>query len=299
MNEVNIKLIVVKPTTKRVVKGMGNIARFFANRICGKHNQDECLMIVGAKGSGKSNAAIYIAERVALYVAEIKGGVPEDYFTYENIGIITREEIVRVMQMRKQYSIYILDDIGVGWNSRNYMQKINKVLNDILQVFRTNNNMLILTLPDSFLIDKVPRRLINHYAEMHQQLYDQGLSIMKLFNVEPKPRFGDAHHTFPVTSQNGKIMRYVIRRASEKNIAEYEVRRSAIAKKMQDEKLAELIASDDDEEKVDKPPKITLSQIKKELQRDKAAGVYKDLTYKEICNLPNSPLSYEQYCSTH
>lgn len=276
---------------------MKNIAKYFANKITDAYNQDETLMIVGPRGSGKSNAGIYIAEQVAKEVAKIKGGKPEDYFNFEHIAIITTDEIVRVMKMRKQYAIYILDDIGVGWNSRNYMQKVNKILNDILQVFRTNNSMLILTLPDSFLIDKVPRRLIHHFGEMYQKLFEQGKTVMKLFKVDPKTRGGDIFYTYPVTTEHGKIVRYVIRRASSKNIDEYEKRRTAIAKKMQDDKLAELI--NEGKEKIEVPKTITMAQRKLELQRDKAAGVYGDLSYKEICNLPNATISYQQYCSTH
>ena len=51
-----------------------DIVKEIARKITSKHNQEDSMLIVGNRGSGKSWGAITVAYSVAKEVAEIKGG---------------------------------------------------------------------------------------------------------------------------------------------------------------------------------------------------------------------------------
>jgi hypothetical protein len=225
--------------------------------VASKHNQHAIVMIVGKTGEGKSRAGLYIGYKVAVYLAKRLGGKWQDYFNSENIAVMTTEEVIRVMKANSPKKVIILDDIGAAWNSRDWNSKGNKILNRIVMTFRNKNNLLILTLPDSFILDKVPRNLLHYHVEMFKQEYDDGFSIYKLFRVLRRYRTGKTYFVHP--RLNG--VKYVAGAIDDSEIPqelidEYEARRNVIqeaAEKadMEDfEKLAEEIIEDKKENKM-------------------------------------------------
>ncbi|MCK4500589.1 hypothetical protein KAU11_08825, partial [Candidatus Babeliales bacterium] len=224
--------------------------------VASKHNQHAIVMIVGKTGEGKSRAALFIGYRVAVYLAKQLGGHWKDYFNSENVAVMTTEEVIRVMKANSPKKVIILDDIGAAWNSRDWNSKGNKILNRIIMTFRNKNNLLILTLPDSFILDKVPRNLLHFHIEMFKQEFDQGFSIYKLFRVLRRYRTGKTYFVHP--RLNG--VKFVAGAVDDSEIPrelidEYEIRRNAIqevaeAKDMDDfERLAAELANDEEEEK--------------------------------------------------
>ena len=165
--------------------------------VASKHNQHAIVMIVGKTGEGKSRTALFAGYKVALYLAKQLGGHWKDYFNSENIAVMTTEEVIRVMKANSPKKVIILDDIGAAWNSRDWNSKGNKILNRIIMTFRNKNNLLILTLPDSFILDKVPRNLLHFHIEMFKQEFDQGFAIYKLFRVLRRYRTGKTYFVHP------------------------------------------------------------------------------------------------------
>lgn len=161
-----------------------SIAKLIADPLVEDYNQHTFMGLVGQLGKGKSEAAIRMAYDASRYLADKKGGVPEDYFTFENIAIITMDEIIRVKKIQKRFGIYIYDDIGVGWNARDWNKKANKILNKIAMTARTKRNIIILTAPDDEHIDKVPRNLFNYRVDMEQALFKIGYSVGKFREVK-------------------------------------------------------------------------------------------------------------------
>jgi len=224
--------------------------------VASKHNQHAIVMIVGKTGEGKSRTALFAGYKVALYLAKQLGGHWKDYFNSENIAVMTTEEVIRVMKTNSHKKVIILDDIGAEWNSRDWNSKGNKILNRIIMTFRNKNNLLILTLPDSFILDKVPRNLLHFHIEMFKQEFDQGFAIYKLFRVLRRYRTGKTYFVHP--RLNG--VKFVAGAVDDSEIPqelidEYETRRNAIqevaeAKDMDDiERLAAELANDEEEEK--------------------------------------------------
>jgi len=153
------------------------MGKLLGDIIGSKHNQHCLMAIIGRTGSGKSSAAIQIAHETAKYMSSLNGHKPEYFFNIDHVAIITEDEIIRVMKGIKKHGIYILDDIGVGWNSRKWQSKANVIMNNIIQTFRTWNNLLILTVPDDENIDKVPRNSLRYRIDMKEANFDNGFSL--------------------------------------------------------------------------------------------------------------------------
>lgn len=228
-----------------------NICKEIAQKITSKYNQHETAIVVGDKGSGKSWAGLRIAYDVSVEVAKIKGGKPSDYFGFENVAIITKDEVIRVLKTRMgQYFVVIFDDIGVGWSNRDFATKFNKVMNGIYQTFRTRNVFLIMTVPDDTYIDKLPRLMLHYFIEVVDSYFDKGFVEVKV--KESKKLIHMNKNIYPYLKRYGtRYPRHVILTAPEHLTTPYEIARKKVEKDSSDKGLAELEAMEmGEEEKV-------------------------------------------------
>lgn len=177
------------------------IANEIARTITSKYNQHTTLLIVGQPGSGKSWAAIDLAYQAAYAVSRIidgkyaPHGTWQKYFNLDHMAIVTLDRVTNLLKHVRQHGIYILDDIGVGYNARDWQKNKNRKLNEIIQTFRTDNSCTIFTVPDRFLIDKVPRSLVEKYMEFEksEQLFSKrggydSVNVYKYFNITSMKR---------------------------------------------------------------------------------------------------------------
>ena len=209
------------------------LAEIWAKRLCGGFNKDIKLFLVGAQGSGKSHSSIYLAIRVAEEIAKYKGGTWEDYFPKDmsHVFIGDAEEHAGALKSIKKHNVYILDDAGVSINARNFMTTYNKSLNDIFQTVRTDNALIIINAPDSFLIDNVPRNIVSFYGEVSESQHSVGLNFVKIFKLERKFRSGSTHyHHYQFGSQ--QVIRWRFRNIPEDMAAAYEKRRDEATQKI-------------------------------------------------------------------
>lgn len=181
---------------KHVDLKIPRLSQIWARRICSRHNKDIKLFIVGPQGSGKSRSAIRLGIDLSEQVSLLIGGKPEDYFPLDlsHVFIGDPEAHADALKHIKKHCIYILDDAGVSINARNFMTSYNKSLNDIFQTVRTDNAIIIINAPDSFLIDNVPRTLVSHYAEISESMHSLGYNLLKIFKLERKFREGETHY---------------------------------------------------------------------------------------------------------
>jgi hypothetical protein len=205
-------------------------AAHLAKRITSRHNKDVRLLVVGEPGSGKSRTLLYLAWRLSEEVAKLKGGSPDDYFNIGNVGVITAEDIIDKMNNLHRYCIYILDDAGVAWDSRDFATRGNKNLNHILQTCRTANAAILISVPDPKLIDVqvTDRGLIQYWAEVSESLHDYGKNLVKIFRLKRLFRAGKMLYMHPRYGDN-KIVRYEARNPPESLIQDYEEMRRACA----------------------------------------------------------------------
>lgn len=167
------------------------LVEFFVNEITGPYDQDISFLLVGNKGRGKSLAALSISFYTACELAERRGGKWTDYFNPDtNMAVILESEANNVMKIQEKYQCKNYDDIGIGWGARNWQDQDNKDKNDVFQINRTDNTLQIFSVPNQFLLDKVPRSLVSHYGEMAQQFFAHGFTTIKIFEPETLFREG-------------------------------------------------------------------------------------------------------------
>ena len=202
------------------------LAQILANRVAGIDNQHAIVMIVGSGGTGKSYWGLDLAQGVAEEIVKLRGGQPKDYFDIDKtLAIINRKEIKRIMTNPGKLAIIDLDDIGVGWNARKYKDDFNIFLNDIIQTFRPNNNLVIMTLQSSFLIDRVPRSLAHYLVEMEEAIFSKGITIAKVFKIKIKHRDGVLHYEY-LTDGRKKLLRFVGHKPPQDICDRYEIKRA-------------------------------------------------------------------------
>ena len=202
------------------------LAKIFARRLCGKFNKDIKLFIVGPQGSGKSRSAMFLGIRVGEEIANIIGGTWEDYFPRNLSHVFIGDPAAHADALKhiRKHSIYILDDAGVSINARNFMTAYNKSLNDIFQTVRTDNALIIINAPDTFLIDNVPRNIVSHFGEVSESQHSMGINFIKIFKMERKFRSGETHyHNYQFGSN--QIVRWRFRDIPGDMAAAYEKRR--------------------------------------------------------------------------
>lgn len=218
-----------------------NFAEIICDKICSGHNQHIILLIEGKTGTGKSNAALYLAYVVSLLMAERLGGRPEDYFKLDNIAVLTGDEVLRVAKNLKQHNIYILDDVGAeGLSARNWQSDINEVMTKILQTFRTKENLLIMTVPDRDFIDKIGRNILHYKIVMAQHWFNMGITLGKLSTVKKIYTKDSRGNIYPFVRSKGIVYNYLLFKLAPKHIRDpYEAKRKSIEEKMRQDSLDE------------------------------------------------------------
>ncbi len=213
-----------------------SLADYFARMICSKHNQHVIVRIVGRAGTGKSWAALELAHEVSKRVAHYIGGKPEDYYNLKkNLACMSIDRIKTIMSNPGEYNILHLDDIGVPLNARQFMKEDHIDFNDILQTFRPNHNLVIMTLQAGFLVDKVPRLLAHFEIEMESANFNQGFTIAKVNEIVYKHKIDQIYYPY-IFIDGTKYIRH-ISFAPPKDMADaYEKERASQLKAIQEKK---------------------------------------------------------------
>ena len=181
-----------------VNEGLLTMSNVFSYIITSGHNQNIILLIEAKPGKGKSYAAMDLAVWLSYKLQKKFGGKPWDYFNIGHMGIIMPDEVIRLASGVKQYGIYIFDDFGIAYSAREWHSDANKAMNGILETMRTKNNILIMTVPDATIIDKIGREILHFKIVMHQSMFDLGVTLGSLtmeekqYNTQSKK----THHVF-------------------------------------------------------------------------------------------------------
>lgn len=167
------------------------LVEHFVDEITGPYDQDISLLLVGNKGRGKSLCGISLCYFAGCELAERLGGKWQDYFDpVRNLAVILEEEATALMGIQDKYQCKDYDDIGIGWSARGWQGEGNRDKNDVFQINRTDSTIQVFSVPNQFLLDKVPRSLVSHYAEMDQQFFAHGFTTVKMFKPETLFREG-------------------------------------------------------------------------------------------------------------
>jgi hypothetical protein len=212
-------------TYGRVSQKYDSLSKFFAETVTGKFNQDISFLMVGKKGTGKSYCQLSLAYHTSCEIAEIMGGQWSDYFDMEsNMAIIDPEKANQIMGKQDKYAVKIYDDIGIGWGARNWQDQENKAKNDIFQINRVDNQVQMFSVPNQFLLDKVPRSLVSHYAETYSPHFKKGFVTIKMFEPQTMFRQGKIIQPYLAINRQKYIMYAIPEPPSELSIKYREMR---------------------------------------------------------------------------
>lgn len=269
------------------------LSEIFGNIITSGNNKNIICLIEAKPGQGKSWTALTIACACAIHLATKLGGNPWDYFNIDHVGIIMPDEITKIVSGMKKYGVYILDDIGMAYAGRKWQSKGNEAMNNMLQTMRTDNNIIMMTVPDSDWIDKIGRNILHFKIVMKQPLHSMGYSLGRLVTVEKMYNSTSRKNLFPYLKLPDKIYNYALFSKPPNDLTEiYESRRAVQLKRLKShsEKGMTEQVNDFFGKVTEKPQKTTKKERGLELIRDVEAGVYE--TLKQAAKANNFNYSY-------
>jgi len=250
-----------------------NLSHFFANIVL-SGNQHAVINVVGETGSGKSSLVGGLIIGIANYMGQRLNRDPRTLFNFkDNLACINLDRVQKVMENPKEYNIIWLDDMGVALNARKFYSIDNMDFNDVLQTFRPNRNIVIVTEPIDSLIDKVIRKIAHYHIELTHKLFETHhipLTACKAKKIQHKHIQDDTWYPF-LQDDDGRYVQHIALKTPDVFIDEYDRIRGEEYKRM----LA--MKRQDRKEKETKANKPTNREKAVEAYRDWKAGVYEKL----------------------
>ena len=125
-------------------------------------NKNFLMLFVGATGSGKSYAALRLAEMLDPdFTIERVCFKAKDFMNCIN-QLVERSEKGEIIKGK----VVVWDEFGVEHNAREFMTISNRVINYFFQTSRHLNLIVIMTVPLLSFIDSATRKLAHGIAEM-------------------------------------------------------------------------------------------------------------------------------------
>lgn len=252
-----------------------SLSAHFVDITCGKYNQDVMAVLSGKKGAGKSYSTITIAYNCAKRTAiKLDNDVSKwkDYFDVErNMAVMDSDKMVDILTSKEKHQVIISDDSGVVNGARKFMSEENQLINNVMVVNRTLNNIYLSSAPESKHIDRQARDLPEHQIDFvrNRAGMANGFATCKYFEKITNPKTSESYYQYPYW-RNMKILRCVIEKPPKELSDEYDKLREIGRDKKQAElraKKEERMAKKMDAENGAEPPK------KKSLARERAEMV--------------------------
>lgn len=211
-----------------------NLVHFLANKVL-SGNQHVVLNVYGSAGTGKSMFAGGLIVGLANYMGDRLHRDPRTLFNFSgNLACINLDRVQAVMEDPKEYNILWLDDIGVALNSRKFYKIENMDFNDILQTFRPNKNIVIVTTQQQSLIDAVIRKLAHFHVEMTHKLFETHhipMTACKFKQVDYKHTEDKTYYPF-LQDDNGRYVYHLCPKCPDEFLIEYDRIRADEFKRM-------------------------------------------------------------------
>ena len=250
-----------------------NLSHYFSNIVL-SGNQHVVINVVGETGSGKSSFAGGLIIGMANYMGQRLNRDPRTLFNFQdNLACINLDRVQKVMEDPKEYNIIWLDDMGIALNSRKFYTLDNMDFNDVLQSFRPNRNIVVITEPQESLIDKVIRKIAHYHIELTNKLFETHnipMTACKAKKIQYKHIQDDTYHPF-LQDENGRYVRHLTLKTPDVFLNEYDRIRGEEYKRMLTMKRQ------DRKEKETKANKPTNREKAIEAYRDWKAGIYERL----------------------
>jgi len=135
------------------------------DRMTKRQALDALLAVYGDKGNGKSEACMYLAERLDLRLCKTYDKPPGTFFTIDNVRSVDQEGTLKMFTAeqfkKKKHQVFVVDDASIAANARKFLTENNQRLNAIMTVARIYRHCVILNTVAPELIDTVLRSFAN------------------------------------------------------------------------------------------------------------------------------------------
>jgi len=200
-------------------------------------NQNVLIMITGGTGSGKSYAALKLAQILSTKF--------KSRFTIKNCAFTMKDFMGRINSGDlERGSVIIFDEFGVGMNSRSSLTIANRIFGFLLQTFRHKNLICIFTSPNFSFVDITARKLFHLWFETFRIDRENKVCHLKPHLARVEQKTGDLKWTFPKLGLNKVLGRYKIGIPSPKLIKNYEDKKEAYTKELNHNILEQLESVD-------------------------------------------------------
>ncbi|GAA0304036.1 hypothetical protein [Halarchaeum salinum] len=159
-------------------------------------NQNFMGVVVGETGKGKSYASLRLAEAL------------DPHFSIDDVAFTLEEFFTLVEEDRPEGSVIVLDEAGVGASHRDWYDDAHQHLNYVLQTWRHQNRIALLTLPELDKLDPVARSRLHGYFEMVRINHDEQWSRAQYKNIKTNPRTGENYFRYPRLRWDGTKRKY-------------------------------------------------------------------------------------------
>ena len=215
------------PPTK-AYPGCPTLTYMIAKRVTNRmEDSDAAISFVGRKGIGKTTSALAFCEELASDIARIRGkGEPAtNFFTIDNVKSVTEMGALELLSsgaLKKENSVFLLDDAGTQWGARNFQSPINKILNAILQICRIYKCVIVSTFIMQSHIDVQARGMTDFRAQMlYKNVYNKE-AFFKFYYLEQGESKGRTkEYKKFLTWHKKRITKWVIGKPSEKLEEDY------------------------------------------------------------------------------
>ncbi|QIB75726.1 zonular occludens toxin (zot) [Halogeometricum borinquense] len=214
------KAQIAHPTADRIPEPVRNspILRKVIYRRVHEWNQNFMGVFVGETGKGKSYGALRTAEAL------------DPTFDASNVAFTLEEFFELVEEDQHEGSVIVLDEAGVGASHRDWYADAHQHLNYVLQTWRHQNRIAILTLPELDKLDPVARSRLHGYFEMIRINHDEEWSRAQFKRIKTNPRTGENYYRYPRLRWDGtkrKFKGLTFGLPSDELIEDYEERKES------------------------------------------------------------------------
>ena len=163
-----------------------------------RDDSDFLMLIVGARGSGKSTGAVRMCELV------------DPNFTIDNV-VFSPEQFSDLLSSGRLVdgSAILFDEIGVGANSREWYSMGNRLLNSSTQVSRTLHLFCVFTTLDEAKVDNQIKKNFTSICETDGIDKLNQVGWLKIGMLQVNPQNGEVYHKYwRFFNEKNQMVRY-------------------------------------------------------------------------------------------
>lgn len=215
------------------------VVRILYNRVW-EENKNLIIIILGQTGSGKSWAALHLAELL------------DPGFNIDRVCFGVKE-LIALHQKSKKGDAIVFDEAGIEAMNRNAMSNLNKAVSKLAQTVRHRNTFIILTLPVLKMTDLHLRELAHYTVETIKIVNDE--CVTKLKEAETDPITGNVYRKYLFVNPNTQLTRVRIGKPSQCLIGPYEERKATFTAELYKD-----LQDTTDEKQQEKPKKNSIKE---------------------------------------